>query len=356
MYAEKQQGTVYFKAKEKQKGIKIDLATGTIISQASGQPYKSQKENHLRRLFVGEQMPQYFNDYYSSILLDSEALAIVALYSNLDNRERENLAEYATILQMVYNRRFEMTFQSVIQLVQLCRRDDIERVPFVNFVIENNIHNVQYSTLTDYAIVQGGIEIANLTETQRSIIRRMVETDYNNDKIKYIVRKMVAEHIEYVIGIGYIMHFFELCEQLEQPYNQKNFLNGYAGMRYLYEMKKEELMLKKVSEAQKDIFKLDTEELYCVMPTTPQQFDAMGRKMSNCIAGYYENVARGRSIIVFVYDRATNEPIINIELNRFDNRFAINQFLGMQNSRMVQRTHEAYYKAYQAHLGTIKPE
>lgn len=356
MYAEKQQGTIYFKAKEKQKGIKIDLATGAIISQASGQPYKSQKENHLHRLFAGEQMPRYFHDYRSSILVDSEALAIVALYSNLGNYERENLAEYATILQMVYNRRFDMTFQSVIQLVELCRRDNIERVPFVNFVIENNIHDVQYSTLTDYAIAQGGIEIANLSNRQRDIIRSMVERDCANDKIRYIVRKMVAEHIEHVIGVNDIMRFFELCEQLEQPYNQKNFLNGYAGMRYLYEMKKEELMLKKVSEAQKDIFKLDTEKLYCVMPTTPQQFDAMGRKMSNCIAGYYENVARGCSIVVFVYDRATNEPIINIELNRWGNRFIINQFLGMQNSRLVLRTYDAYHKAYEAHLQTIKPE
>lgn len=356
MYAEKQQGTIYFKAKETQKGIKIDLATGTIISQSSGQPYKSQQENHLRRLFAGERMPRYFDDYHSSILVDSEALAIVALYSNLDNRERENLAEYATILQMVYNRRFDMTFYSVIQLAQLCRRDNVQRVPFVNFVIENNIHNVEYSTLTDYAIVQGGIEIANLSNLQRHIIRRMVERDYDNNKIKYIVRKMVAEHIEYVIDVNDVMRFFELCEQLEQPYNQKNFLNGYAGMRYLYEMKKEEIMLKRVSEAQKDIFKLDTDELYCVMPTTPQQFDAMGRKMSNCIAGYYENVARGRSIIVFVYDRATNEPIINIELNRYGSHFAINQFLGMQNSRGVRRTHDAYYRAYEAHLETIKPE
>lgn len=356
MYAEKQQGTIYFKAKETQKGIKIDLTTGTIISLASGQPYKSQKENHLRRLFADEQMPRYFDDYYSSILVDSEALAIVALYSNLDSRERENLAEYVTILQMVYNRRFDMTFQSVIQLTQLCRRDNIKRVPFVNFIIENNIHDVQYSVFIDYVIAQGGIEVANLSNQQRHIICRMIERDCDNNKIKYIVRKMVAEHIEYIIDVSDIMRFFQLCEQLEQPYNQKNFLNGYAGMRYLYEMNKEELMLKRVSEEQKDIFKLDTDELYCVMPTTPQQFDAMGRKMSNCIAGYYENVARGRSIIVFVYDRATNEPIINIELNRRNNHYFINQFLGMQNSRMVLRTHEAYYRAYQAHLETIKPE
>lgn len=356
MYAEKQQGTIYFRAKEAQKGIKIDLATGTVISQASGKPYKSQKENHLRRLFVGERMPRYFDDYYSSILVDSEALAIVALYSNLDSDERENLAEYVTILQMVYNRRFEMTFQSVIQLVQLCRRNSIERVPFVNFVIENNIHNVEYSTIIDYTVAQGGIDIANLSSRQRDIIRSMVERDYDNNKIKYIVRKMVAEHIEHVIRSDDVIRFFHLADELGQPYNQKNFLNGYASMRYLYDIKKEEIMLKEVSEAQKDIFKLDTEELYCVMPTTPQQFDAMGRKMSNCIAGYYESVAKGRSIIVFVYDRATNEPIINIELNRWDNRFAINQFLGMQNSRMVYRTHEAYYKAYQAHLETIKPE
>ena len=35
MYAEKQQGIIYFKAKDEQKGLKIDLATGIVTSQTA---------------------------------------------------------------------------------------------------------------------------------------------------------------------------------------------------------------------------------------------------------------------------------------------------------------------------------
>ena len=116
-------------------------------------------------------------------------------------------------------------------------------------------------------------------------------------------------------------------------------------------------MQKKVVAAQKEIFKLDTDDFYCVMPTTPKEFSDMGKKMANCVAGYYERVARGQSIIVFVYDRRTNEPIINMEICLGNgNRYYISQFLGKQNSRTVYREYETYYKAYQAYLQTIKPE
>jgi hypothetical protein len=93
------------------------------------------------------------------------------------------------------------------------------------------------------------------------------------------------------------------------------------------------------------------------MPTTPKEFHDMGKKMSNCVAGYYEMVAQGRSIIVFVYDRHTNEPIINIEIRpKGNNEYYISQFLGKQNSLMIYREYEAYYKAYLKHVLTIKPE
>ena len=168
---------------------------------------------------------------------------------------------------------------------------------------------------------------------------------------------MIAEHIEYVVNSDDAIRFLHLADDLGQSYNHKNFLNGYASMRYLYEMNKEALMQKKVLATQKDIFKLDTDDFYCVMPTTPKEFSDMGKKMSNCIAGYYENVGRGQSIIVFVYNRHTNEPIINIEIcSRGNNEYYLNQFLGKQNSRMVYREYATYYKAYEAHLQTIKPE
>lgn len=357
MYAEKQQGMLYFKAKDGQKGVKIDLTTGIIISQSSGQPYKSQADNNLRRLFAGEQLPEVFNSRWTNILEVTEPIALVALYWHLDKDERQHYAEYATTLQMIYNRQYEMQFHSVIRLRNVISDHRLDRTAFINFIIQTGIHEVDYSSITDFAIAQGGIDVANLTDVQRSFIRSMVSNDMGNEKIKYIVRKMMAEHIEYVVNRDDVIRFFHLADDLEQPYNQKNFLNGYASMRYLYEMNKETIMQKKIVAVQKDIFKLDTDDFYCVMPTTPKEFDAMGKKMSNCVAGYYENVAKGYSIIVFVYDRRTNEPIINMEIRLGDSKqYYLNQFLGKQNSRMVYRECEAYHKAYQAHLQTIKPE
>lgn len=357
MYAEKQQGMIYFKAKDGQKGVKIDLTTGIIISQTSGQPYKSQADNNLRRLFAGERLPEVFNSRWTNILEVTEPIALVALYWHLDRDERQHYADYATTLQMVYNRQFEMQFHSVVGLHHLISNHGLDRPTFINFIIQADIHEVERSSVTDFAIAQGGIDIANLTNNQRRFIRTMVNHNIDHEKIKYIVRKMVAEHIEYVIDSEDVIRFFRLADELGQSYNHKNFLNGYASMRYLYEMNKEALMQKKVLEIQKDIFKLDTDDFYCVMPTTPKEFDAMGKKMANCVAGYYESVAKGQSIIVFVYDRHTNEPIINIEIRlRDNNEYCLGQFLGKQNSRMVYREYETYHRAYQAHLQTIKPE
>lgn len=357
MYAEKQQGMIYFKAKDGQKGIKIDLTTGVVISQASGKPYKSQADNNLRRLFTGEQLPEIFISRWTNILEVTESIALVALYWHLHKDERQYYADYATTLQMVYNRQFGMRFDSIIKLHNLISIHGVDHPTFINFIIQTGIHEIERSVITDFKIAQGGIDITNLTDNQRQLVRTMTTYNLDHEKIKYIMRKMIAEHIEYVIGISDIMRFFSLADDLEQSYNQKNFLNGYASMQYLYEMNKEVLMQKKVLAVQKDIFKLDTDDFYCVMPTTPKDFDAMGKKMANCVAGYYESVARGQSIIVFMYDRHTNEPIINIEIyRRNDNQYHLNQFLGKQNSRMVYREYETYYRAYQAHLQTIKPE
>lgn len=357
MYAEKQRGMIYFKAKDEQKGIKIDLTTGLVISQASGKPYKSQTENNLRRLFAGEQLPEVFHSPLRSILETTEPIALVALYWYLDKHRRERYADYATTLQMVYNRQFEMRFNSVIRLHDIITDYELDRTAFINYIIQTNIHIVGYNDVTSFKIAQSGIDITNLTDSQQRFVRTMVSGNIDHEKIKYIVRKMIAEHIEYVVSPDDVISFFRLADELKQPYNQKNFLNGYASMRYLYEINKEALMQKKVLAIQKDIFKLDTDDFYCVMPTTPKEFDAMGKKMSNCVAGYYGRVADGYSIIVFVYDRRTDEPIINIEICLGNgNQYYISQFLGKQNSRTVYREYETYHKAYKAHLQTIQSE
>ena len=357
MYAEKQQGIIYFKAKDEQKGVRIELTTGLVISQASGKPYKSQADNNLRRLFAGEQLPEIFISRWTNILEVTEPIALVALYWHLNKDERQHYADYVTTLQMIYNRQFEMQFDSAIKLHNVISNYRLDRPTFINFIIQTGIHEIGRSAVTDFKIAQGGMDITNLTDNQRQLVRTMTIYNINHEKIKYIVRKMIAEHIEYVIGISDIMRFFSLADDLGQSYNQKNFLNGYASMQYLYDINKEVLMQKKVLAVQKDIFKLDTDDFYCVMPTTPKDFDAMGKKMANCVAGYYESVARGQSIIVFVYDRHTNEPIINIEIClRDDNKYYLNQFLGKQNNYMVYREYATYYKAYEAHLQTIKPE
>jgi len=357
MYAEKQQGMIYVKAKDEQKGAKIDLTTGLVFSEASGKPYKSQADNNLRRLFAGERLPEVFNARWKNILEASEPITLVALYWHLDKHQREHYAGYATTLQMVYNRQFEMSFNSVIRLHNIISEYRLDRTAFINYIIQANIHEVRYNDVADFAAAQCGIDITNLNAEQYRIVRMMIENNLSHDKIKYIIRKMLAEHIEYVVGSHGIIHFFRLADELGQPYNHKNFLNGYASMAHLYEMNKEALMQKKVVAAQKEIFKLDTDDFYCVMPTTPKEFHDMGKKMSNCVAGYYEMVAQGRSIIVFVYDRHTNEPIINIEIRpKGNNEYYISQFLGKQNSLMIYREYEAYYKAYLKHVLTIKPE
>jgi hypothetical protein len=81
----------------------------------------------------------------------------------------------------------------------------------------------------------------------------------------------------------------------------------------------------------------------------------MGRRMANCIAGYYDSVANGNTVIVFVYSRETNAPIINIDLNvTRTGHYNLNSFLGRQNDRSMVHSEREYYEKYCKHIAGIR--
>jgi hypothetical protein len=359
MYARKEQGTVYFKVTEKQKGVKIDLDTGIIYSQTTGLPYKEQRANPMIRLFEHRNdIPTSFRYRGESILRVDEPTAIISLFWQLGD-ERYTFVDTTPILQMFHTRRYAVTYDDVIRInIALQRNQNIKKADLVNFIIDNEIVNIDaHDVVTDYAMSQYGILRKDLTEEQMRIIRNLQQHQYGKEHIEYILRKCKAEHIEYVVSSDQIIRYFRSCREMETDYNRKNFLNAYATMRYTEDMEKEAKMAIKVKKYQKDAFKLDDEKHYCVMPTTPKEFTEMGRRMANCIAGYYDSVANGNTVIVFVYSRETNAPIINIDLNvnRYGH-YTINSFLGRQNDRTMVEQEKEYYLKYKQHIEKIIKE
>lgn len=357
MYVEKQRANVIVRARENQKGIQINIATGEIISLATGRRYAYQHDNHVKRLFGNnEPMPNVLRDTDGNILNYDEPTAIVGLYYNLNSDERVALPFFVTVMQMFYNRQFAISFRRVKAVAKvLLDNRHFQRTHLVNYIIENEMHDFDtYRLATTYLTALNNIDMTDLNDLQKRFVRAMVEENMGKEKIEYVIRKMKAEHIEFILNMSQIREYFTLCDLVEQPYNQRNFLNGFADMLYYKSIHKDEIALKRVKLVQKDIFKMDNDKYYCIMPTTPKEFTDMGKTMQNCIGGYYENVAIGRCVIVFVYSRETGKPIINIHLEKCGNGgYSIRQFNTTQNYDARLR-YADFYNAYEAYVRTIE--
>lgn len=357
MYVEKQRANVIVRARENQKGIQINIATGEIISLTTGKLYAYQQDNHVKRLFNNaEPLPNVLRDTDGNILNYDEPTAIVGLYYHLNSDERVTLPFFVTVMQMFYNRQFAISFRRVKAVAKiLLDNRHFQRAQFVNYIIENELHEFDvYRLATTYLTALNNIDTTDLNELQKRFVRTMVEYNMGKEKIEYIIRKMKAEHIEFVVGLNQVMEYFTLCDLVEQPYNQRNFLNGFADMLYYKSIHKDEIALRKVKLVQKDIFKMDNDKYYCIMPTTPKEFTDMGKTMQNCIGGYYESVADGRCVIVFVYSRETGKAIINIHLEKCGNRgYNIRQFNTTQNND-ARGKYSDFYNAYGAYIQTIE--
>lgn len=366
MIVTKVRNEVFFKVAESQKGAKINLDDGIVFSLATNSPYRNQQNNNLRAMFSREQeaMPNCLRNHSDSILNSDEATAIIALYFAMETPARIQFARYIPVLQIFHSRQRDITYNSIINMVDTLDRyteTEVPRNAFYNYIIGRDGLDLSYTywhdRVKEFQVVNSGVDLTDLTERQERIMHDLIRHKVSAEKLTYIKRKLQTEHIEYLVDGSDVRHFFNLSEKLELPFNHKNFLNGYANMKYEYEMQKETMMAKTVAKKQADIFKLDTEEYYCVMPKTIKEFQDMGRKMNNCIGSYYSRVADGDSTIVFIYDKKNDEPIANVEVvPDYANGFRIACFLGYSNNRHVNMRMGNYYQNYQNHIGSIHIE
>lgn len=358
MIAEKKQGVVTFKPDERKNGLSIDLSTGIVLSSTTGTMYKKQNINHLKKFYpnIGARLPQDFSPINASILSVSEAQAIINLYWHMDNH-KETFAHAVIVMQMFYNRQYDVSFDTVIytnRIIVACRMNNAE---FVNYMIENEI-NGQFdnSVVTAFTLLKCyNININNLTVTQKRSIEDLKNHGLEIQHLIYIIRKMTSENVHLLLNNRQIIRYFELCLQFNQDYEQKNFFKAYTNLLFLQEQKEKERKIANIKRMQDDKFKFDTDKYYCVMPTEPEQFTKMGDIMRNCICSYFRCVANGNCTIVFVYDRKTNKPVLNLEIGyRNNDQPYLKQFKGFANGSLRENPrYRPYHEAYCQYLETI---
>ena len=69
----------------------------------------------------------------------------------------------------------------------------------LTFIIQENIHEIELSNINDFAIAQSGINITNLTDNQRRIVRALVGRNIDREKIKYIIVKWLQNTLSMLL-------------------------------------------------------------------------------------------------------------------------------------------------------------
>lgn len=359
MIITKEKGMIIAKKNDKAKGSRIDLTTGEVISLTTNKPYARQTANNLIGIVCSKNdIPDLFTESNAIITTVDEPTSIVALYFHLTNEQRASLPHYITVLQMFYNRKYHISFESIIKMGTICIDDNELRTGLVNYIIEQDIGAIQTPLELNihYALYQQGLHLATLDADSRKSIQDMIYMGFSTEQMRYFIRKIVSDHILLLLGVHHLSHYLDLCRKYNEDYNQKNFLKTYLDLQYRVKVEEEERNNAIVREQQRDIFKFDTDEYYCVMPTTMQEFYDMGKKMRNCIAGYYSRVADRQCQIIFVYSRETEAPIANVRIvkNYRSGVYTIVDFLGFANNWNVHNQMNGYQEDYARYLETIR--
>lgn len=364
MIIEKQRNLIIVRAHEKHKGMAIDIETGVQKSLTTNKPYATQYTNtHLARIAETynrvkgrSQWAEALPNYRHMITTMTEAEAIVALFYRMSSYGiHRGLAHEVVVLQMFYAHKYEITVDSTVQISRIIKEHGLDARKFVKYVINNELQNINSADIIAFKAEGQGLDVSGLMPKQKEYLSRIMQRyGFDRDKLNYLIRKIRAEHIDELVEYHCLGQFFDLCELFEVPYNQKNFLNSFAKMKYTERAQRDAILQKKLEQQYDPKYLLDTENYYCVMPTTPKQFAEMGEQMSNCIGGYVENVASGRCKIVFVYDRATRKPVINIEVSLYDGRPELRQFLGFGNDWDAKNKHQNFYNQYKMLIENLK--
>ena len=360
MVIEKQQNWLICKKEDAEKSICIDLNARIVYSGHTNRPYARQNENHLKRLVALDNgTPQGLCRSNESILTVSEPTAIASFYwYTQEHGYYRYLWDSIPILQLFYTRQHPMPLENVFHLVyhlqNYARYGTL--VEFANYMILHNITRFEVSLfLLQYNLSKHGIEIGQLTDKQKDVLSRLQNNGRSIEELQYIIRKMLAEHIEYILSPGNIQQYFDIMEEVNQPYNQKNFLKAFADNYYVWDMNKERIRQERMAKAQSPKFILEHEHYYIVMPTTVEQFAEMGNTMYNCISGYYGRVANGEMTIAFVYSKENGKPVANIDIRKHrDGTYYINQFTGRHNADIANSMQGNFAQLYENHLATLR--
>lgn len=363
MIIQKDRNFIIVKACAENKGMRIDISNGTQVSLATNKPYSQQGTSaHLERI-MRLYNQRNGNPSWTNVLPNRETVitevpeaeALLTVYYGLISRNPATAVLGTTILQLFYSHKYAVRLYDVENTTRYVKDYRLDHNKVIKYLMERNMRSLDYDTIREYQIYQHGVDLSELNGRQKSFITSALNNGLKDKKkIDYLIRKVKAEHIDYILSPRLVEEYFALADLLEMPFNQKNFLNAFANMKYQEETRKNELLILRMKKNQDTRLKLDTENYYAVLPTTPKELAEMGETMRNCIGGYADMVANGTSKIIFVYSRETNRPVLNIEVRLAgENDYRIVQFLGPRNDRNANEHHPEYYKAFSDLIATI---
>lgn len=363
MIIQKDRNFITVKAYAENKGMRIDISNGVQVSLATNKPYSNQETGaHLERIMRlynqrnGNPSWTYVLPNRGKVITEmSEAEALVGVYYGLISISPATAVLGASILQLFYSHKYAVRLYDVESTTRYVKDYRLDHNKVVKYLIERGLTSLNHESVREYQAYKNGVDLSELNEKQKRFITSVLNNGLKDKKkIDYLIRKVRAEHIDYMLTPREIEKYFELADLLEISFNQKNFLNAFANMKYQEEIRKDELLTLGMKKNQDTRLKLDTENYYAVLPTTPKELAEMGATMHNCIGGYADMVANGTSKIIFVYSRETNKPVLNIEVRLFsENKYHIAQFLGPQNDWSAKDRHPEYYKALSDLITTI---
>jgi hypothetical protein len=142
------------------------------------------------------------------------------------------------------------------------------------------------------------------------------------------------------------------CRMLNKPMEKSDFYRQYINTKRAYEQRKNELLDTGIRNNQlaKKALAFENDAFEVIIPTTNAELIAEGENQHNCVGGYGERVAEGRTYVVFIRRKtAPTKAYITCEVST---QGRIWQYLAQYNRSVHDTDANEFYQAYQQHLST----
>lgn len=137
------------------------------------------------------------------------------------------------------------------------------------------------------------------------------ETTYSLEQKDFILWCECVLHLSYSVNPSILRRYFEHCEYLnKKPKKTHNITteiyNTYMEYKIAKDKMAEENLRKHQLSNSKKIF-FENEKYITLIPTTIEEIKTEAKRQNNCLESYIDDIANGRTSIVFIRDKSDIE-------------------------------------------------